>query len=162
MIRKVLKKISEHKKLHDFIEKYKIPKEYLSTNRKMVSKAILIGLFIAFIPMPMQMLAVLAFIPFVKFNVPIALAMCWVSNPITMPLIYYVEYLTGSFILGTEVAPVQMTLEWFSENLDDIFIPLYFGTFLYSLVISLGAYWLVNHFWRKSVDKNRKIHRNER
>jgi len=162
MIRKVLKKISEHKKLHDFIEKYKIPKEYLSTNRKMVSKAILIGLFIAFIPMPMQMLAVLAFIPFVKFNVPIALAMCWVSNPLTMPLIYYVEYLTGSFILGTEVAPVQMTLEWFSKNLDDIFIPLYFGTFLYSLVISLSAYWLVNHFWRKSVDKNRKIHRSER
>lgn len=162
MIRKVLKKISEHKKLHDFIEKYKIPKEYLSTNRKMVSKAIFIGLFIAFIPMPMQMLAVLAFIPFVKFNVPIALAMCWVSNPLTMPLIYYVEYLTGSFILGTEVAPVQMTLEWFSKNLDDIFIPLYFGTFLYSLVISLSAYWLVNHFWRKSVDKNRKIHRSER
>ena len=162
MIRKVLKKTSQNKKLHAFIQKYKIPKEYLSTNRKMVSKAVLIGLFIAFIPMPMQMLAVLAFMPFLKFNVPIALAMCWISNPLTMPLIYYIEYLTGSFILGTEVAPVEITLEWFSENIDDIFIPLYFGTLFYSLISSLSAYWLVNHFWRKSVDKNRKIHRNER
>jgi len=162
MIRKVLKKTSQHKKLHEFVKKYKIPQEYLSTNRKMVSKAILIGLFIAFIPMPMQMLAILVFIPFVKFNVPIALAMCWVSNPLTMPVIYYVEYLTGSLLLGTKVEPVQMTLEWFTNNLDDIFIPLYVGTLVYSIVISLSAYWLVNHFWRKSVDKSRKVPRNER
>jgi len=52
MIRKTLKKTSKHKKFNDLIKKYKIPKEYLSTNRKMVSKAVLIGIFIAFIPMP--------------------------------------------------------------------------------------------------------------
>lgn len=60
MIRRTLKKTSKSEKLKAFIEKYKIPREYLSTNRKMVSRAVLIGLFIAFIPMPMQMLAVVA------------------------------------------------------------------------------------------------------
>jgi len=162
MIRRTLKKTSKHSKLKEFIKKYKIPPEYLSTNRKMVSKAVLIGLFIAFIPMPMQMLAVLAFMPFIKFNVPIALAMCWLSNPLTMPPMYYIEYLTGSFILGTEVAPVEMTLDWFSENLDDIFIPLYFGTLIFSTVGSLSGYWMVNYFWKSSVDRDKSLHRHHR
>ncbi len=162
MIRKTLKKTSKHRKLKDFIKKYKIPKEYLSTNRRMISKAVFIGLFIAFIPMPMQMLAVLAFIPFVKFNVPIALAMCWLSNPFTMPPMYYMEYLTGSFFLGTEIAPVEMTLEWFSENIDNIFIPLYTGTFFYSIVGSFTGYYLVSHFWKGSVHRDKKLHRHHR
>ncbi|MDQ7059610.1 MAG: DUF2062 domain-containing protein [Sulfurimonas sp.] len=162
MIRKTLKKTSKHKKFNDFIKKYKIPREYLSTNRKMVSKAVFIGLFIAFIPMPMQMLAVLAIMPFLKFNVPIALAMCWLSNPLTMPPLYYIEYLTGSFILGTEIAPVEMTIDWFSENLDDIFIPLYFGTLLFSVFGASIGYWLVNHFWKGSVQRDKKLHRKSR
>jgi len=156
MIRKVLKKTSQHEKLKAFIKKYKIPHEYLATNRKMISRGVLLGLFIAFIPMPMQMAAVLLFMPFFRFNVPIALAMCWLSNPVTMPPMYYMEYLTGSFLLGIEPEPVEMTLEWFKNNLDAIFIPLYFGTAIYSIFGSLSAYWLVNHFWRDSVHKEKK------
>ena len=162
MIRKTLKKTSSHKKLRDFIKKYKIPPEYLSTSRKMISRGVLIGLFIAFIPMPMQMAAVLLFVPFIRFNVPIALAMCWLSNPITMPPMYYMEYLTGSFLLGIKPEPVEMTLEWFKHNLDNIFIPLYFGTAMYSIFGSLAAYFLVNYLWKLSVNRDRKLHRKER
>jgi uncharacterized protein (DUF2062 family) len=162
MVRKSLKSISKSQKIKDFIKKYKIPSEYLSTNRKMVSKAVLIGLFIAFIPMPMQMAAVIAMMPFFKFNVPIGLAMCWLSNPFTMPPMYYMEYLTGSFFLGTKVQPVEMTLKWFSDNIENIFIPLYTGTLFYSVFGSLAGYWLVNHFWKDSVHKDRKKHRSQR
>ncbi len=160
MIRKTFKNLSAHEKLKAFTDKYKIPIEYLSANRKMVSRAVLIGLFIAFIPMPMQMLAVVAVIPFVRFNVPIALAMCWLSNPFTMPAMYYVEYLTGSFLLGMETTPVEMTLEWFSENLSNIFIPLYVGTAFYSISVSSLAYYLVNHLWRSSVRKDKDSRKN--
>jgi len=162
MIRKALKKTSKSEKFKSFIKKYKVPQEYLSTNRKMVSKAVFIGLFIAFIPMPFQMVAVLAVMPFTKFNVPIALAMCWLSNPFTMPPMYYMEYMTGSFFLGSEIAPVEMSVEWFSENIDNIFIPLYVGTAFYSIVGSSLAYYVVNHFWRESVHRDKKLHRDER
>ncbi len=162
MIRKTLKKTSKHKKLKAFIKKYKIPPEYLSTSRRMVSKAVFVGLFIAFIPMPMQMVAVLAFMPFIKFNVPIALAMCWFSNPFTMPPMYYMEYLTGSFFLGSEPLEVEMTLDWFSNNLDNIFIDLYVGTLFYSVIGSSLGYWLVNHFWKGSVHRDKKLHRHHR
>ena len=162
MLRKVLKKTTKHKKLNDFIKKYKIPPEYLSPSRKMISRGVLLGLFIAFIPMPMQMAAVLLFVPFFRFNVPVALAMCWLSNPITMPPMYYMEYLTGSFFLGIEPEPVELTLEWFSDNIDAIFIPLYFGTALYSIFGSLLGYWAVNFFWRSSVHKEKQSRRVKR
>ncbi len=162
MIRKTLKNTNKSQRFKAFIEKYKIPKEFLSTNRKMVSRAVFLGVFIAFIPMPMQMALVLAFMPLLRFNVPIALAICWLSNPFTMPPMYYMEYMTGAFFLGTEVAPVEMTLEWFSQNFDNIFIPLYTGTFFYAILGSFSSYWVVNHFWRSSVHKDKKLHRNER
>lgn len=160
MIRKTFKNINASEKLRAITQKYSIPFEYLSANRKMISKGVFIGLFIAFIPMPMQMLAVVALIPFTRFNVPIALAMCWLSNPLTMPPMYYMEYLTGSFILGMETTPVEMTLEWFSENIGNIFIPLYVGTAFYSVIGSSLAYYLVNHLWRSSVKKDKDLRKN--
>jgi len=162
MLRRTLKKTSKHKRLKEFIKKYKIPHEYLSINRRMVARGVFFGLFIAFIPMPMQMLAVIALMPFVKFNVPIGITMCWLSNPFTMPPMYYMEYLTGSFFLGTEVQPVKMTIEWFSENIKNIFLPLYVGTAFYSIAGSSLGYYLVNHFWKSSVDRDKKLHRHHR
>jgi uncharacterized protein (DUF2062 family) len=157
MIKETFKKISRNGELKALTQKYNIPMEYLSINRKMVSKAVLIGLFIAFIPMPMQMLAVVSVIPFTKFNVPIALSMCWLSNPFTMPAMYYMEYLTGSFILGIEASNVEMTLEWFSENIGNIFIPLYVGTAFYSVFGSTLAYYIINLLWRNSVIKDQEL-----
>lgn len=160
MLRKTFKNLNSNKKIKAFTQKYNIPFEYLSASRKMVSKGVFIGLFIAFIPMPMQMLAVISIMPFTKFNVPIALTMCWLSNPFTMPLIYYIEYLTGSFILGMQTTPVEMTLKWFSENYGNIFIPLYVGTTFYSIFGSTLAYYLINRFWISSVKKEQELRKN--
>ena len=160
MIRKTFKNLNASEKLKTFIQKHKVPTEYLSANRKMVSKAVLIGLFIAFIPMPMQMLAVVILIPFIRFNVPIALAMCWLSNPFTMPAMYYMEYMTGSFLLGMETTPVELTVEWFRQNIGNIFIPLYVGAAFYSIVGSSVGYYLVNHLWRSSVKKDQISRKN--
>ena len=158
MVRKVFKRDKpRHPKIEAFIQKYKIPREYLSVNRKSIAKGLLVGLFIAFIPMPFQMLAVLAVTPFVRFNVPIAIAMCWLSNPFTMPPMYYMEYLTGCWLLGMEpLHGIEMTTEWFKNNLHDIFIPLYVGTFFYSFTVAPTVYFLVNHLWIRSVKKERR------
>lgn len=157
MIRKAFKKVGKTKKLKPFLKKYNIPVEYLSVTRRMTAKAVFIGLFIAFIPMPMQMLAVVLMIPLLRFNVPIALAICWFSNPITMPIIYYVEYLTGSFILNIDVSDVEMSVEWFTQNFDNIFLPLYVGALVYSTVFASISFYLINHFWKSSVRKNKKL-----
>ncbi len=156
MIRKILKKKQTNGKIKAFIKKYKIPREYLSINRKSISRGVLIGLFWGFIPMPMQMLAVLSVTPFIKFNVPIAISMVWLSNPITMPFMYYMEYQTGNFLLGNEgLEDIELTLSWFSNNWDKILAPLYVGTIPYSLGVSTLIYFLINKLWIESVKRER-------
>ena len=156
MIRKFLKQMQSNDKIKAFIKKYKIPREYLSVNRKSISRGILIGLFWGFIPMPMQMLAVLSVTPFIKFNVPIAISMVWLSNPITMPFMYYMEYQTGNFLLGNEgLENIELTLSWFSNNWNKILIPLYVGTIPYSVGVSTLIYFFINKLWIDSVKKEK-------
>ena len=156
MIRKVFKKKRSNGKLKQLITKYNIPREYLSVNRRSISRGVFIGLFLGFIPMPMQMLAVIAITPFIRFNVPIAISMVWLSNPLTMPFMYYMEYQTGNFILGREgLDDIQLTLEWFSNNWDSIILPLYVGTIPYSVFVSAFIYFLINRLWIISVQKEK-------
>ena len=158
MIRKIFKKKASGKnKIDIFLEKYKLPKAYLSVNRKMITRGVAVGLFWGFIPMPMQMLAVMTTTPFLRFNVPIAISMVWLSNPFTMPPMYYMEYLTGNFILGKEgIDNIEMTMEWFSANIGEIFIPLYVGTAFYSIVVTSLIYFLLNFLWIRSVQSEKK------
>ncbi len=154
MIRKIFKnkKHNPDSKIGKILDKYHIPREYFSINRKSISKGILVGLFWGFIPMPMQMLAVILTTPFVRFNVPIAISMVWLSNPITMPPMYYMEYLTGNLLLGRPgIEHIQMTLDWFEKHIGDIFIPLYVGTAFYSIVVSYLIYLIINWLWIRSV-----------
>ena len=157
MIRKVFKKKQSNPKMDALLKKYKIPRELLSVNRKMIARAVLVGMFIAMIPMPMQMLAVILVAPFFRFNVPLGVSLVWITNPFTMPVIYYVEYLTGNFLLMQEgVSNIELTMEWFTDNIGDIFIPLYVGTAFYSVLFSVGGYYLVNWLWIYSVTKEKR------
>ena len=59
-----------------------------------------LGVFLAFIPVPIQMLiaAPLAFL--FQVNLPVALAATWVSNPLTLAPILLLAYKVGSLLLG--------------------------------------------------------------
>ena len=150
------KKINESEKIQKLIKEYNISEDYLIFNRKSVSKAVFIGFFIAFIPMPMQMFAVFLVAPFIRFNLPIAFALCWITNPITMPFVYYIEYLTGSFLLNMQIEEIEMSITWFTNNFSKIFFQLYYGAFFYSVLFSSLGYFLVNYLWAKSVLNKRK------
>jgi len=159
MIRKTFKRNRDkpQSKIDKLIEKYNLPREYLAVNRRSISRGIWFGLFWGFIPMPFQMLGVMALTPFVRFNVPIAIAMVWFSNPFTMPPMYYMEYLTGNFILGWEgISSVTLSMHWFKSHWDEIVIPLYVGTAFYSVVISTLIYFLINWLWIRSVKQEHK------
>ena len=159
MVRKVFKRTRSHEKVQGLIQKYQIPRAYIGMNRRSVSRAMLVGLFFAMMPMPFQMLAVLAVLPFFAFNAPIALVLVWVSNPLTMPFIFYAEYLTGNLLLmrGDEAATqsVEISLAWFENNLEAIVVPLYTGALFYGVVLSVTGFLLVNWLWIRSVRKER-------
>ena len=164
MIRKAFKK--DHSKpqgkIDKLIEKYNLPRAHLSINRRTVTRGILVGLFWAFIPMPFQMVGVLAVAAIFRFNVPVAIAMVWLSNPLTMPPMYYIEYLTGNLILGRDgLDGIQLSMEWFTNHWDDIIVPLYTGAAFYSIVVSPLISGAVNLLWIQSVkqEKQQKINK---
>jgi uncharacterized protein (DUF2062 family) len=145
------KKAVQRGKLDAFLEKYHLPRAYFNINRKMITRGILVGLFWGFIPMPMQMAGVMATTPFFRFNAPLGLLTVWLSNPITYGPLWYVEYLTGNFILGREgLEGIQLTMHWFKSHWDDIVVPLYVGTAFFSIVVSLVIYLLLNWLWIRS------------
>lgn len=140
-------RIRNYIKEQDYLNKYNISLKYFAVNKKMVSRGVFIGLFIAMIPMPAQMVAVFLFTFVGKFNFPAAILMCWITNPATMPFIYYLEYMTGQFILGNEPLEVELTIEWFNENFTNIMLPLYMGAMFYSITLSTLAYYAINLYW---------------
>lgn len=158
MIRRVLKKIfNNNTKIDKFLHKYNLSKEYFGVNRKSVTRGVLIGFFWAFIPMPSQIVAMIFTAFFIRFNVPIALNIIFLSNPLTFPPMYYMEYATGNFILGNEgLTNIEWTLEWIWDHSGDIIVPLYVGTAFYSFVVTPVIYLLVNWAWIYSVHSEKK------
>jgi uncharacterized protein (DUF2062 family) len=154
-MRNVFDKLNKNKKFNNFLTKHKIPKEFFSTRRKYILRGLIIGLLIAFIPMPMQMFTVLFFIPFLRFNIVVSLAMCWITNPITMPFIYLAEYKLGSWLLGIKVENINLSLEWITNNFSSIFLPLYTGAITFSLIACSIAYIGLNYLWKKDIEKRR-------
>ena len=161
-MKKKIKKLTKTKKLNDFINKYNISYKYIAVNRTMVTKALFIGLFIALLPLPMQMLIVLVMMRFFVFNVPLAVLACWITNPITMPFIYYAEYVLGSFVLNTDIIAMQMSMEWFNNNFTSIFMQLYVGAIFLASTVSTAVYFLVDYLWIYFVHKNKKLHYKQR
>ena len=69
---------------------------------------------------------------------------------------YYMEYQTGLYILGNEgLSNIELTLNWFSDNWDNILVPLYVGTIPYSTVVSLLIYFIINKLWINSIQKEK-------
>jgi len=171
MIRKLFKKRNVNSKLDAIITKYKIPREYLSVNRNSVSKAIMVGLFFAFIPMPMQMMAVILMVPFIKFNVPIGVGLVWITNPVTMPFIFYGELVVGDLITFNPISQdldfmVELfTMDWFStaflSKLMEIVVPMYIGALFVATLMAALGYYGVRYLWWRSVH-HEKIKREKR
>jgi uncharacterized protein (DUF2062 family) len=81
-------------------------------NRHSASGAFGIGLFFAFWPVPFQMwLSAFAAIP-LRVNLPLSVATVWLTNPLTMPPIFYGAYKVGAWVLGTDVGEFEFQLSW--------------------------------------------------
>lgn len=127
-------------------------------NRRSVSGAMAVGLFMAWVPVPFQMLlAAAAAIPF-RVNLPIAIAMVWFSNPATMPFLYPGAYFIGKWLLGTPDAPFNFELswEWLSSGLVHIWQPFLFGCFILGVISAVLGYFGTRFFWRLHIIKAMK------
>lgn len=59
-----------------------------------------LGLFISMQLLPMQMLFAAIAAAVLRMNIPIAVAMCWITNPITVPPLIPIEHAIGKWALS--------------------------------------------------------------
>ena len=128
----------------------------LHLNRHSVSLAVFIGIFCAFVPIPIQTLMVIAMCFWLGANLPLAMVIIWMSNPLTIPPMFYLTYKLGSYILGTTLGDFSVTLswEWFSQLGSEILLPLFVGSILAGTVLASIGYFFVLFLWRWKVIKD--------
>lgn len=119
-------------------------------NRRSVSGAFAVGLFNAFVPVPFQMVLAAAGAILFRVNLPIAVGLVWVTNPITMPPIFYFAYVVGTWILGAPVHNVDFAISWtwLSAELVAIWRPFLLGCFICGALSAAGGYGAMRAVWR--------------
>jgi uncharacterized protein len=124
-------------------------------NRKSARGAFAIGLFNAFIPVPFQMwLSAMGAIIF-KVNLPISVALVWVSNPFTMPPMFYGCYLLGEWILGGEQQSFtfELSWDWLMASLSTIGPALITGCLVAGSITAIIGFFGIDYMWKYSVKK---------
>jgi hypothetical protein len=131
-------------------------------NRRSAAGAVAVGLFCAWMPIPFQMLLAAVVAMLFTVNLPLSVALVWISNPITMPPLFYGAYRLGAFILHEPVTEFhfQLSFNWLLETLETIAPALLVGSFILAVICSFLGYFLFRAFWRFSVSQ-RWLRRNK-
>lgn len=133
-------------------------------NRRSVAKAFAVGLFCAFIPIPFQMVLAAGIAILVHANLPLSIALVWITNPLTMPAIFYACYLVGSWILN--VKEQEFTFEpswqWVVDSVSTIGPSFFLGCIVCACFFSFIGYLAINGIWRIAVVKEWKKRRSFR
>lgn len=122
-------------------------------NRRSAAGAFAVGLFIAFVPLPSQMIMASGAAILCGVNLPLSVALVWISNPITMPFLFYFAYRIGAWILRIPEQSFHFELTWhfFIEQIHTIGPPLLLGCLVCGLALSLLGYIGIQGLWRYSV-----------
>ncbi len=157
-------KIRNHRLLNRLFGKLLHDPNLLHLNRRSVSGAMAVGLFCAFIPLPTQMLVAAAAAIVFRVNLPIAVGLVWLTNPVTIPPMFYFCYKVGTWILGAPLQPVDFSLswEWMEHELGLIWQPLLLGCFIVGSVAAATGYGLTRLFWRLHVISHLRERRRRR
>lgn len=133
-------------------------------NRHSVASAVAVGLFTAFMPVPVQMVVAAAGAIALGCNLPVAVVLVWISNPITMPPMFFAAYKTGAWLLGETPKSVhfEMSFEWLLTRMVDIWQPFLLGCFTLGIAAAAIGYVSVQIIWRIHVVQSWKECRSRR
>lgn len=122
-------------------------------NRRSVSLAFAIGLWAMYTPpLPWQMVIAAIGAIYFNANLPISVALVWITNPFTWVPLYYIAYLVGATVLGMDHFSFERFSELFSiEKAWELGAPLLVGCFVLMNAGALLGYFGVQFFWRRSV-----------
>jgi uncharacterized protein (DUF2062 family) len=125
-------------------------------NRRSVARATAIGLFCAYLPMPMEMIPAAFGAILLRANLPLSLAWVWISNPVTWIPLYGPAYLLGTWLLNEPAIPMDdLTLAVLRQQL----LALWLGCLLVGAFLAAAGFLLVHGLWRLRVVSLRRNRR---
>ncbi|MCK4865210.1 MAG: DUF2062 domain-containing protein [Gammaproteobacteria bacterium] len=143
-------KIRKNKQLNKVFGTLLHDPNLLHLNRRSVSMAFFVGLFVAFVPLPSQMIMAAAIAILIRCNLPISVGLVWVSNPITMPPLFYFAYKVGAWILSTPEHEFvfELSWKWLGTELEAIWQPFLLGCTISGVVFGALGYITIRLLWR--------------
>jgi len=131
-------------------------------NRKSVSMAFLVGLFVMWVPLPSQMIIATGAAIVLRCNLPISVALVWITNPLTMPPMFYAAYLLGNSILGTPpgTSEFEASFDWIAQQMSSIWQPFLLGCLILGILSSITGFIGIRLLWRLHIVKYIKNKKN--
>jgi uncharacterized protein (DUF2062 family) len=122
-------------------------------HRRSVAGAMFTGLFCAFLPVPGQMLIAGGIAVVARCNLPLSVALVWITNPITIPPIFFFTYKLGAWLLDWEIIVHEFvpTFAWLAQQVGQIWQPLLLGSLLCGWVAGVTGFVLTRVVWRLHV-----------
>jgi len=130
-------------------------------NRRSAAGAFGVGLFMAFVPLPSQMLLAAAAAIVFRVNLPVSVALVWITNPITIPPMFFFAYWIGTLILGAPIQELEFELSMacLVDGLNGIWAPLLLGSLICASMSGLVGYFGIRTLWRLHVIRHMKRRR---
>lgn len=160
-------KIRNNKQLNKVFGRLLHDPNLLHLNRRSVSMAFFVGLFMSFVPLPSQMIMAAAVAIYIRCNLPISVALVWISNPVTMPPIFYFAYKVGAILLNIPEREFTFDLSWswLATELEAIWQPFLLGCTVSGLVFGALGFGLIRLLWRFHIisaikERREKRHKN--
>lgn len=149
-------RIREHKHLRIFGKLLHDPNLW-HLNRRSASGAFAVGMFVMYLPPLGQMVIAAAAAIAFRVNLPISVTLVWITNPITIPPMFYLAYRVGSWILGSpvETFDVEFWLEW--RNWLTLVTPMLIGSLVCATLCSAAGYLAIQGIWRWSLVRQIKL-----
>jgi uncharacterized protein (DUF2062 family) len=119
-------------------------------NRRSASGAFAVGLFTAWVPIPFQMLLAAIGAILFRVNLPLSAALVWVTNPLTMPPMFYFAYLVGGWVLGgasVDHIAFELSFKWLTTELVLIWQPFLLGCLIMGLLSAATGYLVIRGLW---------------
>lgn len=122
---------------------------YWSLNRRNVTRAFALGLFLSFVPLPINTLLGVTMALLMRVNIPATLSGTLLTNPLTMLPLYYAAYWIGCTLLGIDTRPfaIELSWEWLTTGLLPIWKPFLLGCLVMGLASAATGYLLLGGIW---------------
>ena len=133
--------------------------------RYSVSTACLVGFFICFFPLPVGHIPIVAVVSlWLRCNLPIAFALTMISNPITFPLVYFIAYRVGSWVLQLPVVEFKFeaSWSWLRDSFAEIWAPIVVGNLTLGLTTGILSYFMVHWIWRWQVMRRWRLRKEQK